>query len=249
MAQVPLRSRLAAGLAEEFEVRPIASAFLKLLRFAFLPLEKESQPALPRYDEIRQFLPKLDMPNASARKYLEGHLDRLAVTLSLVPLPLEPTRVLELGSYMQMTPALAILFSYSEVLGAYFGRSGESAWKTVSVASEQIFACRIDLFDAELDRYPYPDGSFDCVLACEILEHFLHDPVHMLVEVRRILDDGGTLILTTPNAASATAVLRTLEESENPQFYFEVCRSKAPVLRCGGRPHAGIHRGGVAARC
>ena len=200
-------------------MRSVASALLKLLRVASFSPEKEPQPAIPRYDEMHRFLLRLDMPNGSARTYLEGHLDRMAVTLSIVPQPAHTGRILELGSYMQMTPALGLILGYPEVLGAYYGQLGESSCRTASVAGEQVFDCRIDRFNAELDRYPYVESTFDCVLACEIFEHFLHDPVHMLAEVWRILGDGGTLVLTTPNAASTTAVIRTFEQFENPQFY------------------------------
>jgi len=75
------------------------------------------------------------------------------------------------------------------------------------------------LFDAEKDIYPYPDGHFEAVLACEIFEHLLHDPMHMLLEMRRVLEDGGTLLLTTPNVVSYTAVARVLEQSGHPQLF------------------------------
>jgi hypothetical protein len=57
------------------------------------------------------------------------------------------------------------------------------------------------------------------VLACEIFEHLLHDPMHMLLEMHRVLEEGGTLMLTTPNIASFTAVARVLEQSGHPQLY------------------------------
>jgi SAM-dependent methyltransferase len=77
----------------------------------------------------------------------------------------------------------------------------------------------VDHFDAERDRFPYDDGSFDCVLNCEIYEHLLMDPLHMLLECNRVLADGGFMVLTTPNVASYTAVARVLEQSGNPQLY------------------------------
>jgi hypothetical protein len=41
----------------------------------------------------------------------------------------------------------------------------------------------------------------------------------MLLEARRVLADGGALVLTTPNVASFTAVLRALRADDNPQLY------------------------------
>ena len=124
-----------------------------------------------------------------------------------------------MGAYMQMTPALQCVLGYNEVRGAYFGPLGRSDQKSASVGGKEVFRCAVDLFDAEKDIYPYPDGYFETVIACEIFEHMLHDPMHMLFEMRRVLEEGGTLLLTTPNVASFTAVARTLEQSGNPQLY------------------------------
>ena len=43
--------------------------------------------------------------------------------------------------------------------------------------------------------------------------------MHMLIEMRRVLEEDGTLILTTPNVASFTAVARTPQQSGNPQLF------------------------------
>ena len=120
---------------------------------------------------------------------------------------------------MHMAPALALVLGYTEVRGAHYGPFGRSRMKSVTSGGREIFRCHIDLFDAEHDRFPYPDAHFDCVLACEILEHLRHDPMHMLVESRRILADGGALVLTTPNCASLASLTRVLHGCENPQIF------------------------------
>ena len=182
----------------------------------------EPQPAEAprrRYDEIKAFLRSVDSPNEDARTYREIHLERIARTLSMVPLPGVTGRVLELGAYMQMTPVLQCVLGYEEVRGAYFGPPGHVDTKTITVGGKEVFRCFIDLFDAEKDRFPAEDAHYDTVLACEIIEHLLHDPMFMLLEINRVLVDGGTLVLTTPNVASFTAVARLLECTGNPQLY------------------------------
>lgn len=169
--------------------------------------------------ELETFLRSMDMPDADSRAYLEIHLARIVRTLAVTPPPAATGRVLELGAYMHMTPALHCVLGYKEVRGAYFGTLGRSDRKTTTVDGRQVFECMVDQFDAEQDVFPYPDGHFDTVLACEIFEHFLHDPMHMLLECRRILADRGSLVITTPNVASFTAVARILEQSGNPQLY------------------------------
>jgi pimeloyl-ACP methyl ester carboxylesterase len=181
--------------------------------------DHETIPPPRRHDEIASFLRSLDQPDESARQYLEIHIPRIARTLGLVPDPKNSSRVLEMGAYMQMTPALQCVLGYQEVRGAYYGPPGRTDEKRITANGHEIFRCFVDLFDAEKDRYPYEDGRFETVLACEIFEHLLHDPMRMLLEMRRVLAEGGTLVLTTPNVASYTAVARLLENSANPQLF------------------------------
>ena len=101
-------------------------------------------PPRERYEEIRAFLRSLDLPNEGARKYLEIHLERIARTLTLVPPPGPSRRVLELGAYMQMTPALRCVLGYEEVRGAYYGSLGQVETKVITAGGE-VFRCQIDL--------------------------------------------------------------------------------------------------------
>lgn len=182
-------------------------------------LGAEIVPPRLRYDEIAAFVRSIDQPDQGARQYVEVHLPRIARTLGLVHPPKSSGRILEMGAYMQMTPVLQCVLGYREVRGAYFGPLGRSDEKSCTVGGREVFRCLVDLFDAEKDPYPYPDGHFETVLACEIFEHLLHDPMHMLLEMRRVLEDGGTLLLTTPNVVSYTGVARALEQSGHPQIY------------------------------
>lgn len=186
----------------------------------------ETPPGLvPNPTEIarrRELLERLDRPEGSD-DYLRIHGGRLARTVGLIPRGGPELSILELGCYMQITPLLASELGYGRVRGAYFGPAGHTEARTASVGGSEIFRCEIDLFDAETDRYPYADGSFDVVLACEIFEHFCVDPMHMLLESRRILRPGGVLLLTTPNCASISSVARALR-GENPGVFTQFPR-------------------------
>ncbi len=171
-----------------------------------------------RAQDFEAFLRSLDLPENGLR-YLEESMSRLVRTLMLVPPGARSDAVLELGAYMQMTPALACLLGYGEVRGAYFGPLGQTDSKVSTIDGKEIFRCEVDLFDVERDRFPYEDGRFQTVLACEIIEHLVLDPMHMLLEIRRVLRSGGTLVLTTPNVTSFTSVSRILTQSGNPQVY------------------------------
>jgi SAM-dependent methyltransferase len=135
-------------------------------------------------------------------EYALTHLRRLVHTVEITPRGGSDDRVLELGCYMQLTPALAAHCGYGEVLGSYFGPAGQRHQQSVTSSNGETFSCRIDLFDAERDRFPYPDGHFRTVLCCELLEHLAADPMHMIAEINRILALGGWLILSTPSITS-----------------------------------------------
>lgn len=161
----------------------------------------------------------LPMPDDDARSYLAKHIPRLARTLALAPPPGPTGRVLELGCYMQITPLLERLCGYKEVRGAYYGPLGRTDRKTVQFPDGE-FSCMVDHFDAERDPFPYPDDYFDLVVAGEILEHMIYDPMHLLLESRRVLREGGAILITTPNVASVTSVAKVLDGSSNPQIFF-----------------------------
>lgn len=161
----------------------------------------------------------LPMPDEGARQYLAKHIPRLARTLALIPPPAATGRILELGCYMQLTPLLDRLCGYREVRGAYYGSDGRVDHKVVPFP-DRDFTCEVDHFDAERDPFPYPDGHFDTVVAGEIVEHMTYDPMHLLIESRRVLREGGTLVVTTPNVGSITSVAKTLDGRDNPQIFF-----------------------------
>lgn len=83
--------------------------------------------------------------------------------------------------------------------------------------------------DFELqEKFPYQDKSFDLVINMEVIEHIfdivsLHETTlsgvkHVLSECHRILDDKGSMFLTTPNASSMWVIKRTLR-AEPPMLY------------------------------
>jgi SAM-dependent methyltransferase len=64
--------------------------------------------------------------------------------------------------------------------------------------------------NVETEKLPFPDCHFDVVLFCEVLEHLQSDPLHAMLEIKRVLKIGGTLILTTPNAVGITRIAKLL---------------------------------------
>jgi glycosyltransferase involved in cell wall biosynthesis/SAM-dependent methyltransferase len=158
-------------------------------------------------DYIASWAPAED----GSRAYVETHRTRLERTLALTPPGGPQDRILEMGAYLQITPALKTRLGYGEVRGCYYGPRGQTDHRSVTSESGEDFQCEVDLFDAEKDCFPYKDGYFSTVLCCELIEHLPSDPMHMMSEINRILKPGGALVLTTPNIASARAVSAILQ--------------------------------------
>jgi SAM-dependent methyltransferase len=141
-----------------------------------------------------------------AETYLDTHQTRLVKTLEIIPPGGPDDRILEMGAYLQITPALRSRLGYGEVRGCYYGPAGRIDHRTVQSADGETFTCDIDHFDAEKDRFPYDDESFSTVVCGELIEHLFEDPMHLMGEVNRILKPGGHLVLTTPNVAALRGI-------------------------------------------
>jgi glycosyltransferase involved in cell wall biosynthesis/SAM-dependent methyltransferase len=153
-----------------------------------------------------------------ARRYIATHETRLTRTLEITPRGTAQDRVLEMGAYLQLTPALKTRLGYGEVRGCYYGPKGRVDRYSLLSDSGERFECEVDLFDAERDVFPYPDEYFATVLCCELIEHLERDPMHMMAEINRILRLGGHLVLTTPNIVSARAIAAILQ-GFHPGFF------------------------------
>ena len=175
------------------------------------PIET-APPAAPavRSEEIAPYLHTW-AHNEQENWYLKTHETRLAKTLEITPPGAPERRVLEMGAYLQITPALKTKLGYGEVRGCYYGELGRTDHRSVISTNGEPFECDIDLFDAEKDRFPYAGEYFDTVLCGELIEHLFEDPMHLMSEINRILKPGGHVVLTTPNIASLRGISAILQ--------------------------------------
>ncbi|MDE3195797.1 MAG: methyltransferase domain-containing protein, partial [Acidobacteriota bacterium] len=144
------------------------------------------------------------------KDYAAKHKSRFVHTLEITPPGDASKSILEMGAYMQITPALKFQLGYGCVRGCYYGEPGRVDHKTLTSDTGETFECDVDHFDAEKHVFPYAAEAFDTVMCCELLEHLPGDPMHMMSEINRILKPGGHLVLTTPNIASMRAVASIL---------------------------------------
>jgi SAM-dependent methyltransferase len=76
---------------------------------------------------------------------------------------------------------------------------------TVDLAPERAhglireYSLRVVTCDIEREALPFADHSVDTITLCATFEHLRVDPFFALKEMRRVLQPGGLLYLTTPN--------------------------------------------------
>ncbi len=89
--------------------------------------------------------------------------------------------------------------------GGYTTKVFESGWRMIGadVSHNALQLCqsrgiqRLCQVDVTRFSLPFKTGSFDLVLALDVIEH-VEDDVHALTECRRILKAGGLLVVTVP---------------------------------------------------
>jgi SAM-dependent methyltransferase len=154
-------------------------------------------------------------PKAEMVNYWREDWKRFVYTLSLAAG--SSGECLELGSNPYYTTLLLRHFTtlnltLANYFGAHFGPTAEESIRFVhprSGASEEVVLPFFH-FNIERDDFPFPDGRFDLLLFCEIIEHLQHDPVAVLRKIKRILRPSGKLILSTPNVSRLENVARLI---------------------------------------
>ncbi len=207
-------ARARAWVERECTWEKVATRYASFLEcvVAGKPWDEPSRAAAPppAAPVAAETILKWSPPDAASRAYLHTHFSRLAKTVEIVPPGGPADRILEMGTYLQITPSLRSRLGYGEVRGCYYGPAGTVEHRSVVAPDGESFECDLDLFDAEKDAFPYPDGHFATVLCCELIEHLWADPMHMLAEINRVLRAGGHLALTTPNVSSLRAIAAIL---------------------------------------
>ena len=127
--------------------------------------------------------------------YSRQHRERLAADLGIVENHVVGgARVLEYGAVPPLlTAALAEL--------GYRVRAVDVAPERFATAISRL-GLEVHRCDVETEPVPFAAASFDAVLFNELFEHLRIDPIFTLREVRRVLEPGGTLLLSTPNLRS-----------------------------------------------
>ena len=141
-----------------------------------------------------------------------GGLPLWRQVLRFVPNPKERGKALELGSPPFHITLLLQRFRNYDLSLTGFAADGRpeirQALESPEYGERYEFACTC--FDAERDRFPYDDNTFDLVTWCEVIEHLTENPVHTLAEIHRVLKPGGALVISTPNASRSDSIVNFL---------------------------------------
>jgi SAM-dependent methyltransferase len=136
--------------------------------------------------------------------YFRWHLPRFVLTCQFVARTLrgrEDISILDLATYGP----------YSVLMGRYLVARGITPrWTRTSVEGDDqggvyegeptelpTVACQIGW-----GPLPFEPETFDVVLLTEVIEHLDTHPQAVLLNIHKVLNPGGTLILTTPNSCS-----------------------------------------------
>ncbi len=157
-------------------------------------------------DYLRSFLENPDDENG----YVQQHLRRLVGTIQRIPPPQRSTaQLLELGSLFSLAPAIQRFCGYRSIVGTSWWegeeREVDRTYRQLRDGNDQL-TIRIHNFNVEQDPFPFADRTFRVVLCGELIEHLQRDPMHMLWECNRVLEEDGYLLLTTPNITSCRSI-------------------------------------------
>lgn len=148
--------------------------------------------------------------------YVQADIERFIHTLDLAPENVLG-KALEIGANPYFMTLLFRRFrpGLEFSLVNYFGGDTHQAMQRVSFPGFDADAQAINFAyhnaNLELTKLPFESNTFELVVFCEVLEHLTTDPLHAMLELKRVLKPEGRLILTTPNAARLENVTAFVE--------------------------------------
>jgi SAM-dependent methyltransferase len=168
-----------------------------------------------------------DAINVFGLEYLAKHRKRFQVTVEMLA-GIGGRAALEVGATDFFQIYLARTLGFEEVWGTIFAgaftdKISRRAFRAAGVAAETTI---VDI-QLENELFPLSGETFDLVLLCEVIEHFDVDPMFPLIELNRIMNVGGKLLVTTPNSCSARNVYKICA-GYRPHFYMQYQRDRSP---------------------
>lgn len=135
--------------------------------------------------------------------YMRGHRSRLIHSLTMIPkAESEDARLLDVGCYGYMSYWAQRHLGYRHVIGIeWHPDSEEQIIRRTLRINDDTFELESHNFDISASDWPLED-RFDTVLFFEVLEHINTDPMGVMERINASMRDGGTLVMSVPNAVS-----------------------------------------------
>lgn len=157
------------------------------------------------------------------KPYVSVNMWRLERYFHLIGSSQEPLRILDIG----MTPFPFFIkrcYPHYDVAICDISNHKDKC-ESLGIHFEQV--------DLTKEPIPFADDYFHIVIFAEVLEHLFCPPSHILKDIQRILQVGGTLIFSVPNLASLSHRIRLLA-GRNPLPAPEIQMTPKPQ---GQYPH------------
>ena len=173
------------------------------------------------------------------------HLTRLEKTLAITPPGGAADRILEMGVYLQITPALKTRLGYGEVRGCYYGPAGQVAAPHRLAQRRGIQLRRRSVRrrkrSISLRRRIFLDRAVLRAAGTSHRGSDAHDG-----RDQSHFEAGRPLLLTTPNIGSLRAIAAILQ-GYHPGFFPAYIRPPTAGVRAGAASQSRIHcRGEIA---
>lgn len=156
--------------------------------------------------ELYDYLMRFFGSNEYAKSYISVHLSRFAEMLAALGRGTGSSRLLELGANTYFSLLLRRFTEFETRHTDFWIGEPEKVLSLRTLDGSETVEIPLFNFNAERDRYPFADESFDVAVVAELVEHLSNDPMFMMHELNRVLKSGGVLLLTTPNITSLRSV-------------------------------------------
>ena len=170
--------------------------------------------------ELLQSFDFEELDDQEAEAYFQTHWRRYLATIAMLPRG-EALRILDIGGASPLLALIKILrpgSTFTIVVEDQPLKDDVQRFRSKSSAEDLVV--KLSSFNAERDRFPFPDGAFDVVLALEIVEHLALNPFHLFSEAHRVLAPNGSILVTTPNIVSARSL--SLAHAGDPPYSFGI---------------------------